>query len=71
MKCHYITDPKDGKQYLMPGCEPGWYNDAHCICRIPRPQKELTEQEKLIKELETENARLNRIIRNLLKRRKP
>jgi hypothetical protein len=70
MKCHYITDPKDGKQYLIPGCEQGWWDDKMCVCRLAKPPKQPTAEQRLIKELEAENARLNRLIRNILKRRK-
>lgn len=69
MKCHYVTEP-DGKRYLIPGCEQGWYDDKLCICRLWDPPKGPTEEQKLIKELERENARLNRLLFNILKRRK-
>lgn len=78
MKCHYIYDKKAGK-VLIPGCEGvAWnYPDMfYCTCRTTHDTYESFERSKynesiaaknkLIHELEKENASLNRIIKRLL-----
>ncbi len=70
MKCHYVTEP-DGQRYLIPGCVPGWYDSETCTCRWRDPPKRPTEEQKLIKELEHENARLNRLLFRVLQSRPP
>lgn len=76
MKCHYIYDEEVGK-VLIPGC---WGTVIHgienCECRnmydsFGKYEKALYNeaigrQNKIIKELESENARLNRLVKNLL-----
>lgn len=76
-KCHYIYDPKYGK-VLIPHC---WSvvnsgDMARCTCRsYPKTEAQFERQEfneilqaknKYIKDLEKENARLNRIIKKLI-----
>ena len=68
MKCHYVTEP-DGKRYLIPGCLPGWYDDKMCTCRDAVPPRPTSPDRQLIRELERENARLNRLLYRLLKSR--
>ena len=64
MKCHYIYE--DGMKVLIPGCYgTAIYGLRRCCCRNERPKKEPDQRDKLIVELETENARLNRIIKKL------
>ena len=68
MKCHYIYEKLKGKvlKILIPGC---WgsavYGVHRCTCRRNRKPKE-SKETKLIKELEKENARLNRLLKKLL-----
>ena len=85
MRCRYIYDEKYGKVHIpgcYPAihgpefctCYPKknlfcftchYHNDLDtCQCK-----KAVTEESKLISELEKENARLNRIIKKLLKRK--
>lgn len=65
MKCHYIYDKKAGK-VLIPGCfGTAIHGIWACTCR-PKKEKEVDEKAVLIRELEKENARLNRIIKKLL-----
>lgn len=68
MKCHYIYDKEAGK-VMIPGC---WgtaiYGDWACTCRDNILPSENTVKNKEIRELEKENDRLNRIIKNLLKK---
>lgn len=67
MKCHYIYDPEVGK-VLIPGCcGSAVYGIHRCTCRQTGPPE---PRDELIKELEGENARLNRLIKNLLKSKK-
>lgn len=77
MKCHYVYDTKAGK-VLMPGC---WAvvisgNMEDCYCRNGYTFQDFEKQQyndvlkkknELIKDLERENAALNRIIKKLLK----
>ena len=76
MKCHYIYEAKIGK-VLIPGCMGTAAMGIHnCTCR-PDPPYSSFERERYNetvkalradkKELEQENARLNRIIKKLLK----
>lgn len=78
MKCRYIYDPKAGK-VLIPGCMGvAVSNDFdNCTCRQNSSfsgfeksefNKILKQKEDLIKDLESENARLNRIIKKLIKK---
>jgi len=78
MRCHYIYD-KETWNVHIPGCWGGAiYGPTHCTCRSRPPQtfnefekqeyrENLKELSKQIRELESENSRLNRIIRKLLK----
>lgn len=76
MKCHYIYDPVAGK-VLIPGCMgTAAMGIEHCTCRTERTyadfeRERYNETVRTIraenKELERENTRLNRIIKNLLK----
>ena len=78
MKCHYIYDKKAGK-ILIPGCMGTAAMGIHnCTCRPETAHYNLereryNETVKALradkKELEQENARLNRIIKKLLKHR--
>lgn len=75
MKCHYTYD-EEGNKILIPGCT-GTANKGieHCTCRpekIIKFEREqyneaIRELQTEKKELERENARLNRIIKKLLK----
>lgn len=80
-KCHYINDPKCGK-VLIPHC---WAvvhsNDiSRCTCRdYPKTVAQFERQKfneilqaknKEIRDLEKENASLNRIIKKLINKRK-
>lgn len=76
MKCHYMYVPEIGK-VLIPGCMgTAAMGIEHCTCRSPQTFDDF-ERERYNKtvrmlrtenrELERENARLNRIIRNLIK----
>lgn len=80
MKCHYVWG-KEAGSVLIPGCWSvvisGDMND--CVCRNDlsystfagyermKYNEEIKEKNTLIKDLERENSRLNRIIKNLLK----
>ncbi|ARK08831.1 hypothetical protein A6C57_00095 [Fibrella sp. ES10-3-2-2] len=68
MRCHYIYD--EGIKVLIPGCiGTAAMGITRCTCRPERQKKEPHSSDGLIRELEAENARLNRIIKNLLKKR--
>lgn len=79
-KCHYIYDQKYGK-VLIPHCWPVVHSGdmSRCTCRsYPKTQAQFERQEfnqilqakdKEIRDLEKENARLNRIIKKLIRRR--
>lgn len=70
MKCHWATDD-DGTRFWLPGCWGGAVNGPYaCHCRPSRPPKEPDPRDTLIKELEQDNARLNRLIQKLLKSQK-
>lgn len=71
MRCHYIYDKEVGK-VLIPGCyQAAMGGMDHCVCYHGVTTKSL-ESERIkklqneIKELERENARLNRIIKKLI-----
>lgn len=76
MKCHYIYDKKAGK-VLIPGCMgTAAMGIENCTCRPgdtfyqfehERFTRITEEMQKDIRELEKENARLNRTIKKLLK----
>lgn len=68
MRCHYIYDKDAGKVHI-PGCYgAAIFGEDHCSCynkgKIEPSEK--SNDKKLIRELEKENARLNRIIKKLL-----
>jgi len=77
-KCHYIHDT-DAGNVLIPGCWPVVHTGRmeECTCRDYQmnfkqfEKKEyndiLTKQNLYIKELEKENAELNRVIKKLCK----
>lgn len=68
MKCHWATAP-DGTRYFYFGCMGAAALGHHaCTCRPYRPPKEPDPRDTLIKDLEAENARLNRLLNQLLKR---
>ena len=70
MKCHWATDD-DGTRFWLPGCMGSAAIGPHaCTCRPARPPKAPDPKDQLIKELEADNARLNRLLYNLLKRSK-
>lgn len=79
MKCHYIYVPEVGK-VLIPGCMgTAAMGIEHCTCRSVQTyadfeRERYNETVRMLrtenKELERENARLNRIIKNLLKHKK-
>lgn len=66
MRCHYIYDKEAGKVHI-PGC---WaaaiHGPDHCDCFLNKEPTEESKDKKLIRELEKENAKLNRIIKKLL-----
>lgn len=70
MKCHYIYDHEAGK-VLIPGCMGSVIHGVNgCSCRAKEVRydvEKLRELSQQVKELETENARLNRVIKNLIK----
>ena len=64
MKCHYIYDKQVGK-ILIPGCMgTAVYGVERCTCRNESHSPK-NEKDVLIKELEKENARLNRVLRRV------
>lgn len=71
MRCHYTYHPDFGKVHI-PGCwAAALHGPYYCDCynpkKEPNPQTEKeTQLLKQIKELETEKAQLNRIIKHLL-----
>lgn len=77
MKCHYIYT-EQGEKVLIPGCMAVAVsgNVEDCTCRkqtfsqYEREEynKEVEALRQVIKELENENAYLNRIIRKLTKK---
>lgn len=77
MKCHYTYVPGVGK-VLIPGCMgTAAMGIEHCTCRSVHADFERERYNETVqrlrtenKELERENARLNRIIKNLLKHKK-
>lgn len=79
MKCHYVYDEEVGR-VLIPGCWSVVISDDKddCTCQtttFSQFEKEkynevLKEKSRLIKELESENMRLNNIIQNLLKEKR-
>ena len=80
MKCHYIYTEK-GEKVLIPGCMAVAISDdiEDCTCRSEdgfvefereRYNKEVKALRQEIKDLESENAYLNRIIRMLTKHKK-
>lgn len=77
MKCHYTYVPGVGK-VLIPGCMgTAAMGIDHCTCRTAPADFERERYNKAvrilrteIKELEKENARLNRVIRGLLKKQR-
>lgn len=79
MKCHYIYVPNVGK-VLIPGCiGTAAMGIENCTCRdqktdtqFEREQYDETVRElrSLVKDLENENAYLNRIIRKLITSKK-
>ena len=79
MKCHYIYTER-GEKVLIPGCMAvavsGDMEDCTCRNDISFPQFEREEYNKTvkalrqeIKDLESENACLNRIIRKLTRQK--
>lgn len=70
MRCHYIYDKEIGKVHI-PGC---WgsviHGPDHCSCYPKKEPSEESKDREMIRELEKENARLNRIIKKLLKHAK-
>lgn len=79
MKCHYIYT-EDGLKVLIPGCMgTAARGIEHCTCRGVKSfagfeRERYNETVKAlraeIKDLEHENAYLNRIIKNLIKHKK-
>lgn len=80
MKCHYIYT-ENVKKVLIPECWPVVlsYDMSQCICRDKKTFSDLERKEynktvkdlqDEIKDLEQENAYLNRIIKKLIKGRK-
>jgi len=70
MKCHYASDPKTGKKFLIPGCMTVVHSDdiKDCTCMMDITDFEKEEYNQKIKELRDEIKHLqeeNRIYRKL------
>lgn len=76
MKCHYIYT-ETGEKVLIPGCMgTAAMGIEHCTCRIEKSPAQFEREQynetikvlkQEIKDLESENAYLNRIIKKLTK----
>lgn len=75
MWCHYVYE-KDGR-FLIPGCMAVAVSGSveDCTCRKGMPsesdQKQIRELTAIVAELHKENARLNRIIKNIYSKQEP
>ena len=76
MKCHYIYT-ETGEKVLIPGCMgTAAMGNEHCTCRFEKSPAQFEREQynetikvlkQEIKDLESENAYLNRIIKKLTK----
>ena len=76
MKCHYIYT-ETGEKVLIPGCMgTAAMGIEHCTCRFEKSPAQVEREQYIetimvlkqeIKDLESENAYLNRIIKKLTK----
>lgn len=69
MRCHHVTEP-DGQRYWIPGCWGGIYGPEGCYCYHEREKPPRDERDRTIRELEKENARLNRLLYKILNQKR-